>query len=218
MLSHILIFIMSISFASAQLPLNETFDCQLLNSSLEIYRHPNASNSYSIPAVVSTGSTITNSTAKSWQIINSMSQIPYPFNVSDPPPQQLSQNIFLDTSSTINGSSLSSPLPFAGCSLVFSTYTGKTSSDGSCGNVFGQSCVDEIILLAEKTARAAMPAVGLPGLCDDVTRAVNDWIKTSSKSCSKDPPTVGITHSKLCPRPYVHAHMADSWPRYQLLP
>ena len=210
MLSHVLITIMSISFASAQLPLNETADCELRNSSLEIYRHPNASNSYSIPAVVSTGSTITNSTAKSWQIINSIGQIPNPFNVSDPQNQQLSQNIFLDTSSTINGSSLSSPLSFAGCSLIFSSYTGKTSSDGSCGKVFGQSCIDEIILLAEETARAAMPAVGLPGLCDDVTHAVNDWITTSSKSCSKSLPTVAITHGKLCPRPYVHAHMADS--------
>ena len=131
MLSRVLVIIMSICFASAQLPLNETDDCELSNSSLEIYRHPNASNSYSIPAVVSSGSTITNGTAKSWQIVNSIAQTPNPFNVSDPQAQQLSQNIFLDTSSTINGSCLSSPLPFAGCSLTFSSYTGKTSAMGA---------------------------------------------------------------------------------------
>ena len=194
MLSHVLITIMSISFASAQLPLNETADCELRNSSLEIYRHPNASNSYSIPAVVSNGSKVTNSTAKTWQIINSIGQTPNPFNVLDPQGQQLSQNIFLDTSSTMNGSSLSSPPPFAGCSFIFSSYTGKTSSDGSCGKVFGQSCVNDILTLAAMTASAAMPNFDLPGLCDAVASDVNDWITTSKKSCSKGLPTVAITH------------------------
>ena len=210
MLSHVLVTIMSISFASAQLPLNETGNCEFRSSSLEIYQHPNASNSYSIPAVVSAGSMITNSTAKSWQIINSIGQIPNPYDVLDPQAQQLSQNVFLDTSSTINGSWLSSPLPFAGCSLAFSSYIGKTSSDGSCGKVFGQSCLDEIIQLAQETARSIVPAVGLEGLCDSVTHAVNNWITTYSKSCSKELPTIGITRSRFCPRPYVHAHMADS--------
>ena len=210
MLSYVVITIMSISFASAQLPLNETAICESLNSSLEIYRHPNASNSYSIPAVVQTGSMVTNSTAKSWQIINTIGQTPNPFSVLDPQGQQLSQNIFLDTSSTMNGSSLPSPPPFAGCSFVFSSYTGKNSSDGSCGKVFGQSCVNEIMVLAEEIAAAAQPNVYLPDLCDDIASQVNAFIITSKKSCNKGLPTVAITHGKLCPYPYVHANMAKS--------
>ena len=62
------------------------------------------------------------------------------FNVVDSQPQQLSHYISLDTSSTINASSLSSPLPFGGCAFTFGppSYVGKTSSDGSCGKIFGQ--------------------------------------------------------------------------------
>ena len=210
MLSHVLITITSISFVSAQLPLNETADCGYSNSSLEVYRHPNASNSYSIPAVVQTGSMVMNSTAKSWQIINSIGQTPDPSNVRDPQGQQLSQNIFLDTSSTMNGSSFPSPPPFAGCSWIFSSYTGKNSSDGSCDKVFAQPCVDQILVLAEEIATAAQPNVRLPDLCNDIASEINDFITNSKKTCNKGLPTVAITHGKLCPHPYVHAHMANS--------
>ena len=192
------IIVLPIAFASAATSANETADCEFTNGILSVYQLPNASSSYSIPAVVSTGSTITNSTSKTWQIINSIGNI----SDIDPQAQQLSQYIFLDTSSTINGSSSLSPLPFAGCSFTFalpSSYIGKTSSDGSCGKIFGQSCLNEIMQIAQDTTATIPPAVGSMDLidaCDTVSETVNNYIATSSKACSKNGPSIEVSQGK----------------------
>ena len=201
MLSLVLAIILSLAFVSAATPSDENADCNAVNGTLNIYQHPNASSSYSIPAVVSTSSTVTNSTTKTWQIINSIGIVPDSSNVIDPQAQQLSQHIFLDTSSTINGSS-SSPLPFAGCSFTFalpSSYIGKTSSDGSCGKIFGQSCLNELTQIAQDTTAAIPPAVGSTQVidaCNTVSETLNNYIATSSKGCSKNGPSIEVTQGK----------------------
>ena len=198
MLLLALAIVLPMAFASAANSANETADCESMNDILSVYQLPNASSSYSIPAVVSTGSTITNSTSKTWQIINSIGKI----SDVDPQAQQLSQYIFLDTSSTVNGSSPSSPLPFAGCSFTFalpSSYIGKTSSDGSCGKIFGQSCLNEIMQIAQDTTATIPPAVGSMDLidaCDTVSETVNNYIATSSKACSKNGPSIEVSQGK----------------------
>ncbi len=197
-MSLALAIVLPIAFASAAASGNETADCEFTNDILSVYQLPNASSSYSIPAVVSIGSTVTNSTSKTWQIINSIGNI----SDVDPQAQQLSQYIFLDTSSTINGSSSSSPLPFSGCSFTFalpSSYIGKTSSDGSCGKIFGQSCLNEIMQIAQATTATVPPAIGSMDLidaCDTVSETVNNYIATSSKACSKHGPSIEVSQGK----------------------
>lgn len=198
MVSHLRAIILSIAFAfAATSSTDETADCAITNGPFNVYQHPNASSSYSIPAVVSTTSTVMNSTTKTWQIINSIGNVADSSNVVDPQAQQLSQFIFLDTSSTINQSSASSPLPFTGCSFTFalpSSYVGKTSTDGSCDNIFGQSCLNEIMQIAQDNTAAIPPAVGSMDLidaCDTVCESINNYIATSSKACSKDGPSIG---------------------------
>lgn len=199
MLSLVLLIVHSVAFASAASSSNETAECEFTNGTLNVYQHPNASSTYSIPAIVSTGSTIGNSTTETWQILNSIGNISDSFNVVDPQAQQLSQYIFLDTSTTINGSSSSSPLPFAGCAFTFglpSSYIGRTSSDGSCGKIFGQSCLDNLMNIAQHTTAAIPTAVGsrrLIDACATVTETLNNYITTSSKPCSKNGPSIEVT-------------------------
>lgn len=196
MLSFVLAVILPIALTSAATPTNETTDCQSISVSLNAYQHPNASSSYSIPAVVSTESTVTNSTTETWQIINSIGTAS---SVADPQAQQLVHSIFLDASSTINGYSLLSLLPFAGCSFTFglpSNDNGKTSSDGSCSKIFGQSCLNEIMHIAQDTTATIPPAVGsrqLIDACGTVSETVNNYIATSSKACSKNGPSIDVS-------------------------
>ena len=216
MLSLVLTIILPIAGASAATATNEPASC-------EVYQHPNASSSYSIPAVVSVGSTIMYSTTQTWQIINSIGNVSESSNVVDRQAQLLSQYIFLDTSSTINGSSSSSPLPFAGCSFIFglpSNYIGKTSSDGSCGNIFGQSCLNELMQIAQDTSAAIPPALGslkLIDACDTVGDTVNNYIATSSKACSKNGPSIEMSQGNRYPHLCTRTREADSEPRYRLL-
>ena len=201
MLLLVLAIMFPIACASAATPSNETEDCIAINGTLSVFQQPNASSSYSIPAVVSTSSTVTNSTTKTWQIVNSIGVVPDSSNVVDPQAQQLLQQVFLDTSSTINGSS-ASPLPFAGCSFTFelpSSYIGKTSSDGSCGKIFGQSCLNEMMQIAQDTTAAIPPAVGSTqaiDACDTVSETLNNYIATSSKGCNKNGPSIEVTQGK----------------------
>ena len=189
MLSLILAIMLSMAFASAATP--STADCQ--DDSINVYQQPNASMSYSIPAVVSTSSTVMNSTTKTWQIIDGIG--------IDSQAQQLSQLIFLDISSTINGSSASPP-PFSGCSFQFgvpTSYVGRTSIDGSCGKIFGQSCVKELMQIAQDATAAIPPAVGFTqaiDACDTVGETLINYIATSSKDCSKHGPTIGSIQGK----------------------
>ncbi|CAF9911953.1 MAG: hypothetical protein ALECFALPRED_007781 [Alectoria fallacina] len=200
MISHVLAVLLPIAFASAaKASTDETADCEFSNGTLNVYQHPNVSSSYSIPAVVSTGSTVMNSTTKTWQIINSIGNVSDSSNLLDPQAEQLSQFIFLDTSSTINQTSASSPLPFAGCSFTFalpSSYIGKISNDGSCGNIFGQSCLNEIMQIAQDNTAAIPPAVAsmkLIDVCDTVSESITNYIATSSKVCSKNGPSIEVS-------------------------
>lgn len=201
MLSHVLAIMFPIAFASAATLSSETAGCKAVDGTLSFFQQPNASSSYSIPAVVSTSSRITNSTTKIWQIVNSIAVVPDSSNGGDPQAQLLSQDVFLDTSSTINGSS-ASPLPFAGCSFAFalpSGYIGKTSSDGSCGKIFGQSCLNEMMQIAQDTTAAIPPNLGLTqaiDACDTVTETLNNYIATSSKDCNKNGPSIGEMQGK----------------------
>lgn len=203
MLSHVRgIIVLSIAFASAATAsTDETADCGSSNGNLNVFQHPNASSSYSIPAVVSNASTVMNSTTETWQIINSIGTVSDSPNIVEPQAQELSQFIFLDTSSTINQTSASSPLPFTGCSFTFalpSSYIGKTSNDGSCGNIFGQSCLNEIMQIAQDNTASIPPAVGSMNLidaCETVSESINNYI-TSSKACSKNGPSIGISYGQ----------------------
>lgn len=225
MFSLLLTIILPIAFASVATPTNDTVDCEALNGLLNAYEHPNVSSSYSIPAVVSTGSTIMNSTTQTWRIVNSISNsignTSDSSSVVDPQAQQLSQFLFLDTSSTLNGSS-SSPLPFAGCSFIFelpSSYIGETSSDGSCGEFFGQSCLNEIMQIAQDTTATIPPALSSTNLidaCNTVSETVTNYIDTSSKGCSKTGPAIGVSQGTRYPRPCIPTRGADYEPRYKL--
>ena len=199
MLSHILAIILPVAIASAATTINETADCKFTEGILNVYQYPNATNSYSIPAVISAGSTITNSTTEDWQIVNSIGNVSDAYNVVDPQAQRLSQYIYLDTSSTLNHATASSPLPLAGCSFTFglpSSDVGKTSSDGSCDNIFSQSCLNEIMQIAQSNTAAIPPAVGSENLidaCDVVSESINNYIATSSNACSKNGPSIEVT-------------------------
>ena len=197
--SFVLVILVPIAFASAATYTNQTADCQFTNGTLNVYQHPNASSSYSIPAVLSNGSRFTN---KTWQIINSIGNVSDASNVVNPQAEQFSHYIILDTSSTINTSSLSTPVPFAGCAFTFelpSSYIGKTSSDGSCGKFFGQSCLNEIMQIAQDTTAAipqAAASTELIDACDTVSGAINSYIVTSSNACSKDGPSIVVSQGK----------------------
>ena len=156
-----------------------------------------------------------NSTTKTWQMINSIWA------------QPLANDIVLDTSSTINAFPGSSLLPFAGCSFIFVANTGsieKSSSDGSCGKIFGQSCLDKIKQLAQEATAAIPPAVGpskLIDLCGTVAQTVNNYVLSSSKVCDKDDPYIQATQGEwLIVRVNVsiRAHKNDLEPSSQLLP
>lgn len=143
MLSLVLAIVFSIAFASTAT--NETADCEITNGTLNVYQHPNASNFYRIPAVVSTGSSFMNSTTKTWQIINSIGNVSDSSNVVNPQAQQLSQYIFLDTTAAIP------------------------------------------------------PAVGSMNLideCDIVSETLNDYVATSSKTCSKNGPSIEVSQGR----------------------
>ena len=200
MLSLILAIISAIAFTSTAITTNQTVDCEFTDGTLNVYQHPNASNSYSIPAIVSNESTIMNSTTQTWQIINSIGNLSSNVN---PQAETMAQYVFLDTSSTINASSLSSLLPFAGCSFTFGLpsgdYIDTTSTDGSCAKVFGQSCLNELMQLAQDTTAAIPPAIASTKLidaCDTVSETLNNYISSSSKACSKDGPSIEVSQGK----------------------
>ena len=200
MVSYVRDIILFIAFASAATAsTDETANCGFSEGTLDVYRSPNASSSYSIPAVVSTASTVMNSTIKTWQIINSIGTVSDSSNVVEPQAQKLSQFIFLDTSSTINQTSASYSLPFTSCSFTFalpSSYVGKTSNDGRCGNIFGQTCLNEIMQIAQDNTASVPPAVASMNLidaCDTVSESINNYIATSSKACSKNGPSIEVS-------------------------
>lgn len=152
-------------------------------------QQPNASYAYSIPTSVSVGSTTMNSTTKTWQIINSIWA------------QPLVNGIVLEISSTINAFPGSSLLPFVGCSFIFAPNSGpieKTFSDGSCGKVFGQSCLNEIMQLAQEATASILHAVGpskLIDLCGAIRQTVNKYI-LSFKVYGKDGPYIQATQGE----------------------
>ena len=179
-------------------------DCNFTNYALDVYQHPNATYSRSIPALVSTGSTFMNSTTQDWQIIESVGTVPDSENAVNPQAQELWRYLFLDTSSTINSSSGSSSL--AGCSFTFAGLNESklvdTLQDGNCGNIFGSDCMNEFMQVAQEQTAAIMRPVEsskLLDVCNTVGQAVNNYIKASSKACAdfKNLPTIGIMQREL---------------------
>ena len=200
MLSFVLTLTVFIAFAFADNSLDQTTDCNFTNHALDVYQHPNATYSRSIPALVSTGSTFMNSTTQDWQILESVGTVPDSENAVNPQAQELWRYLFLDTSSTINSSSGSSSL--AGCSFTFVGLNKSdlkyTLEDGNCGNIFGSDCMNEVMQVArEQTAAIVRPVESSKFLdvCNTVGQAVNNYIKTSSKACANTSnlPTIGIT-------------------------
>ena len=207
MLSFVLTLTVPIAFAFADNSIDQSTDCNFTNYALDVYQHPNATYSRSIPALVSTGSTFMNSTTQDWQIIESVGTVPDSENAVNPQAQELWRYLFLDTSSTINSSSGSSSL--AGCSFTFAGLNESdlvdTLQDGNCGNIFGSGCMNEFMQVAQEQTAAIMRPVEsskLLDVCNTVGQAVNNYIKTSSKACAdfKNLPTIGITQRELiCP-------------------
>ena len=203
MLSFVLTLTVPIAFAFADNSIDRTTDCNFTNHALDVYQHPNATYSRSIPALVSTGSTLVNST-QNWQILESVGTIPASENAVNPQAQELWRYLFLDTSSTINSSS--GPSPLAGCAFTFvgldESDLKDTMEDGNCGNIFGSDCMDEFMQVArEKTAAIVRPVESSKAMdvCSTVGQAVNNYIKTSSKACAnyRNSPTIGITQRGL---------------------
>ena len=194
MLSLVLAVIIPVAYASAATNRNSTADCNF-DPYTGLNQHPNASTAYSIPAVVSVGSTLNNSTTKTWQITNSIWQVSVPSDRLYPQGEALSLYGFLDTSSTINASSGSSLLPLAGCSFVFAKSYAKASSDGSCGKIFGQSCLNEIMQVAQTATASILSVVESStstDLCSTISDSVNNYITSSSTVCDKDGPSIGL--------------------------
>lgn len=203
MLSFVLTLTVPIAFAFADNSIDQTTDCNFTNYALDVYQHPNATYSRSIPALVSNGSTFVNST-QNWQITESMGLVPDSENVVNPQAQELWRYLFLDTSSTINSSSGSSSL--TGCSFTFAgldeSDLNATLEDGTCANIFGDSCMHEFMQVARDQTAAIMRPVEsskLMDVCNTIGQAVNNYIKTSSNACAdfKNLPTIGITQRKL---------------------
>ena len=206
MLSFVLTLTVPIAFAFADNSIDQTTDCNFTDHVLDVYQHPNATYSRSIPALVSNGSTFVNST-QNWQIMESVGAVPDSENVVNPQAQELWRYLFLDTSSTINSSSGSSSL--AGCSFTFAGLNKSdlkdTLQDGNCGNIFGSSCMNEFMQVARDQSAAIMRPVESSkflDVCNTIGQAVNNYIKTSSNACAdfKNLPTIAITQRKLiCP-------------------
>ena len=207
MLSFVLTLTVPIAFAFADKSMAQTTDCNFTNYALDVYQHPNATYSRSIPALVSTGSTYMNSSTQNWQILESVGTVPDSENVANPQAQELWRYLFLDTSSTINSSSGSSSL--AGCSFTFvglnESNLKDTLQDGNCGNIFGSDCMNEFMQVAREQTAAIMRPVELSkslDVCNTIGQAVSNYIKTSSKACANmgNLPTIGITQRELiCP-------------------
>ena len=207
MLSFVLTLTVPIAFAFADKSIDQSTDCNFTNYALDVYQHPNATYSRSIPALVSTGSTFMNSTTQNWQILESVGTVPDSENVANPQAQELWRYLFLDTSSTINSSSGSSSL--AGCSFTFvglnESNLKDTLQDGNCGNIFGSDCMNEFMQVAREKTAAIMRPVELSksiDVCNTIGQAVSNYIKTSSACAnSGNLPTIGITQRELNP-PY----------------
>lgn len=169
----------------------------------DLYLRPNASNSYTIPAIVqplnqpaeSLSNTILSSDTETWQIISALSQATDPCNTL-PNNQDLEQLLLLDTSrSQPNASAI--PPALAACSFVFElpqSDIGK-SDNGTCASLIGQDCVNDIHSAAQTLAEAA--ALTNSASQGDACTAIGNGLTTLPASCTKQKSNIETTFAIL---------------------
>lgn len=124
-------------------------ECHDSNNEGEIYRHPNASNSYPIPAVVQSRDPTLNvstapfsvSTNQTWQLITALGQNTNSVNNES----QLQSLLFLDTKSQEPvPAPVSSALSGSLLRFDFSKDDEAAPVNGDCSSLIGQDCVNDI--------------------------------------------------------------------------
>ena len=161
--------------------------CDYINNIGNIYRSPNASQSYQLPAVVqplgsgsniSTAPISTSPTFK-WQLTNTLGLEHEP-HLQEP---QLERTFFLDTTSNGNNTN-AVPSVLAGCSVVFrlpASDNGKASANGDCSNLITQSCVDDIKSSVKALSQSIAASHSMP--FEQACSSISSSLFTLPKSC-----------------------------------
>lgn len=208
--------ILSLTFVSADSSATNgtasSSDCVPFN----VYKHPNASNFYPIPAVVqepgtssepSSNTFLLHSNDETWHISNILSQGGGPSgnNIAE----VLEDYLYLNISSGQNASTLGSVL--SGCSVIFDlpqTDLGQSSGNGDCTSLVGSACVDDITTQVQQLVSgfASNDAIQLQIGCESILQS----LATLPNSCPK--PT---SKNDLGFRAFYSQGMVYSWRKYR---
>ena len=184
--------------------------------SFNVYKHPNSSDFYPIPAVVqepgassepSSSMFLVHSNDETWQIANILSQGGGPSgnNIAE----VLENYLYLNISSGQNASTLGSVL--SGCSVIFNlpqTDLGQSSDNGDCTSLVGSACVDDITTQVQQLVSgfASNDAIQLQIGCESILQS----LATLPNSCPK--PT---SKNDLGFRAFYSQGMIYSWHKYR---
>jgi hypothetical protein len=161
------------------------------NNVVNLYQSPNASNTYTIPAVVqpfaSSANTstapLTSNTTQVWQVKNILGQSENFYSGQKGP--QLHSSIYLDTSSD---GPMALPVPplLSTCNFLFTMPTsadGKALDNGDCSSLLSKACVNDIQSTVHELSQsiASSATMSLQQACDSLSQSIN----TLPESCPK---------------------------------
>ena len=188
---------------------NDPLYCGSVDSSGDMYRSPNSSNSYPVPAVTQSLSPSTHesmapfgtSQNETWQIINAIGE--------NRTGVELERAIFLDVSSH-GPSPATIPPALSGCFFTFrlpSSDNGKSSPNGDCSSLIGQGCVNDI----QKNVQALSQSLAVSTQMDigQACNSIFQSLLTLPKSCpnggsNPGPNDFGLDISSG--KPFVHSN------------
>ncbi|KAK3168641.1 hypothetical protein OEA41_005089 [Lepraria neglecta] len=193
---HLIALTLSLTFVSAD---NSATNGTAASSNcvpFNVYKHPNASNFYPIPAVVqepgassepSSSTFLVHSNEETWQIANTLSQGGGPSgnNIAE----LLENYLYLNISSGQNASILGSVL--SGCSVIFNlpqTDLGQSSGNGDCTSLVGSACVDDITTQVQQLVSgfASNDAIQLQIGCESILQSLATLPNSCPKPTNKD--------------------------------
>ena len=168
----------SISTTSAAAPAASVALQRLNCQAVEVYDKPDAWASYPIQAIEEIDGAVTNS-SKSWNLTTAVAEIEDIYNNE----RVIERTLFLDTSSTLNGSI--NDLPFGACSFVLSlpaTYNNRFDK-GECLSIFDDACVRD---LKAVVAQQAMTVANQKGVtAQEACASFTDSLLAAPSSCKK---------------------------------
>lgn len=158
---------------------------------VDLYQSSNASNTYTIPAVIqpltSSANTstapLTSNTTQVWQVKNVVVQHDSVYNVGEWP--QLQSSIYLDP---LSDGPMALPIPpaLSACSFMFilpASDDGKAPDNGDCSSLLSKACVNDIQSSVQELSQsiASSPSMSLEQACNSLEQS----LFTLPKSCAK---------------------------------